>query len=221
MLFQVVNLIFVCNFTHIKNLVTTLKQSEMAFTLPALPYAKDALEPFISARTLEFHHGKHHQAYVNNVNSLIPGTPFENANLEEIILHAEGGIFNNGAQVFNHTFYFEQFSTQGCREPLGALKETLERDFGSIDEFTTQFNKAAATLFGSGWAWLVQNKEGILEIVQTSNAGCPLRDGKKPLLTCDVWEHAYYLDKQNLRPKYIEDFWKILDWKVISLRFGS
>lgn len=193
----------------------------MAFTLPALPYAKDALEPFISARTLEFHHGKHHQAYVNNVNSLIPGTPFENATLEEIILQAEGGIFNNGAQVFNHTFYFEQFSLQGCREPLGALKESLERDFGSIDEFTTQFNKAAATLFGSGWAWLVQNKEGKLEIVQTSNAGCPLRDGKKPLLTCDVWEHAYYLDKQNLRPKYIEDFWKILDWKVISLRFGS
>lgn len=193
----------------------------MAITLPSLPYAQDALEPFISARTLEFHHGKHHQAYVNNVNSLIAGTPFENATIEEIILKGEGGIFNNGAQVFNHTFYFEQFSPDGCREPEGELKAAIERDFTSFTEFTLQFNKAAATLFGSGWAWLVQNKEGKLEIVQTTNAGCPLRDGKKPLLTCDVWEHAYYLDKQNLRPKYIEDFWKVVDWKVISLRFGS
>lgn len=193
----------------------------MSFTLPALPYAKEALEPFISARTLDFHHGKHHQAYVNNVNSLIVGTPFENATLEEIILSAEGGIFNNGAQVFNHTFYFEQFSPEGCREPQGALKEALERDFNSVEEFFVQFNKAASTLFGSGWAWLVQNKEGKLEIVQTSNAGCPLRDGKKPLLTCDVWEHAYYIDKQNVRPNYIADFWKVVDWKVISLRFSS
>ncbi len=193
----------------------------MAFQLPPLPYAKEALEPYISARTLEFHHGKHHQAYVNNVNSLIPGTPFESATLEEIILKAEGGIFNNGAQVFNHTFYFEQFSPEGCREPKGELKEALERDFGSAEGFREQFNKAAATLFGSGWAWLVENREGKLEIVQTSNAGCPLREGKKPLLTCDVWEHAYYLDKQNLRPGYIEDFWKVVDWKVISARYAK
>ncbi len=193
----------------------------MAFQLPPLPYSKESLEPYISARTLEFHHGKHHQAYVNNVNSLIPGTPYENATLEEIILKAEGGIFNNGAQVFNHTFYFEQFSADGCREPKGLLKDAMERDFGSVEAFAEQFNKAAATLFGSGWAWLVQNQAGKLEIVQTSNAGCPLRDGKKPLLTCDVWEHAYYLDKQNLRPKYIEDFWKVVDWKVISFRFGE
>jgi len=188
----------------------------MAFSLPALPYAMDALEPYISAATLGFHHGKHHQAYVNNVNNLIQGTPFEQATLEEIILKSDGGIFNNGAQVFNHTFYFEQFSPEGCREPKGALKEAIERDFGSTEEFTAQFNKAAATLFGSGWAWLVINPEGKLEIAQTSNAGCPLRDGKKPLLTCDVWEHAYYLDKQNLRPRYIEDFWKVIDWKIIS-----
>lgn len=193
----------------------------MSFTLPKLPYLYDALEPYISARTLEFHHGKHHQAYVNNVNNLIQGTPFETASLEEIILKSEGGIFNNGAQVFNHTFYFEQFSPEGCREPQGALKEAIERDFGSVEEFMTQFNKAAATLFGSGWAWLVVSPQGSLAIVQTSNAGCPLRDGLKPLLTCDVWEHAYYIDKQNLRPKYIEDFWKVLDWKVISGRFGS
>ena len=193
----------------------------MAFILPELPYAKDALEPFISAKTLEFHHDKHHQAYVNNLNNLVPGTLFENATLEKIIMEAEGGIFNNGAQVYNHTFYFEQFAPDGCHEPKEGLKSALERDFGTVGAFTEQFNKAAATLFGSGWAWLVQNNEGKLEIVQTSNAGCPLRDGKKPLLTCDVWEHAYYLDKQNLRPKYIEDFWKVVNWKVISERFGK
>jgi len=154
----------------------------MAFTLPELPYAKDALEPFISARTLEFHHGKHHQAYVNNLNNLVPGTIYENASLENIIMKAEGGIFNNGAQVYNHTFYFEQFDPDGCREPKEALKSALERDFGTVGAFMEQFNKAAATLFGSGWAWLVQNDEGKLEIVQTSNAGCPLRDGKKTCL---------------------------------------
>ena len=192
----------------------------MAFTLPALPYAHDALEPYISAKTIEFHYGKHHQAYVNNDNALIPGTPFENASLEEIVRKADGGIFNNGAQVYNHTFYFEQFIPDGCREPIDALKDAIDKEFGSFDAFKEQFTKAAATLFGSGWAWLVKDGNGKLSIVQTSNAGCPLRDGLTPLLTCDVWEHAYYLDKQNLRPKYIEDFWKILDWKVISKRFA-
>lgn len=193
----------------------------MAFELPVLPYAHDALEPYISAVTLQFHHLKHHQAYVNNVNNLIAGTPFENATLEEIVMKADGGIFNNGAQVYNHTFYFEQFSADGCREPQGELKTAIEKDFGSVEAFREQFNKAAATLFGSGWAWLVQTAAGKLEIVQTSNAGCPLRDEKTPLLTCDVWEHAYYLDKQNLRPKYIEDFWKVVDWQVISKRFSA
>jgi Fe-Mn family superoxide dismutase len=201
---------------HLFNLIFKI----MAFILPPLPYPKDALEPFISARTLEYHHDKHHQAYVNNVNGLISGTPYESDTLEEIILKAEGGIFNNGAQVFNHTFYFDQFSANGCREPKAPLKDAIEKDFGSVESFKELFSKAAATLFGSGWAWLVLTKEGKLEIVQTSNAGCPLRDGKKPLLTCDVWEHAYYLDKQNLRPKYIEDFWKIVDWEVISERYG-
>jgi Fe-Mn family superoxide dismutase len=191
----------------------------MAFTLPALPYDQGALEPFISARTLGFHHGKHHQAYVNNVNNLIAGTLFENASLEEIVMKADGGIFNNGAQVYNHTFYFEQFAPDGSRNPEGKLKEAIGRDFGSVEDFLDAFNKAAATLFGSGWAWLVLNQEGRLEIVQTSNAGCPLRDGKKPILTCDVWEHAYYLDKQNLRPGYIQDFWKVVDWRIISRRF--
>ncbi len=193
----------------------------MAFSLPKLPYANNALEPVISEKTIEFHYGKHHQAYVNNVNNLIAGTEFENASLEDIIKKAEGGIFNNGAQVWNHTFYFMQFNPDGCKDPKDELKAAIEGKFGSVDAFKEEFSKAAATLFGSGWAWLVVDKKGELEIVQTSNAGNPLRDGKKPLLTCDVWEHAYYLDKQNARPAYVADFWKIVDWKVISERFAE
>jgi Fe-Mn family superoxide dismutase len=191
----------------------------MSFTLPALPYANDALEPYISGRTLDFHHGKHHQAYVTNVNSLIVGTEFENATLEAIIKKAEGGIFNNAAQVFNHTFYFEQFSKTPVEAPEGKLKAAINESFGSLDAFKEAFNKAATTLFGSGWAWLVKDATGKLSIVQTSNAGCPVRDGSTPLLACDVWEHAYYLDKQNLRPAYVADFWKVLDWKIVNSRF--
>jgi Fe-Mn family superoxide dismutase len=193
----------------------------MAFSLPKLPYANDGLEPVISEKTINFHYGKHHQAYVNNVNNLVKGTEFENASLEEIIQKAEGGIFNNGAQVWNHTFYFMQFNPDGCHEPKDELKSAVEKKFGSFEAFKEAFTKAAATLFGSGWAWLVVDKNGQLIIVQTSNAGNPMRDGMKPLMTCDVWEHAYYLDKQNARPKYIEDFWKIVDWKVISERFAD
>ena len=191
----------------------------MSFTLPELPYAANALEPYLSARTLEFHHGKHHQAYVNNVNNLIKGTEFENADLETIIRRAEGGIFNNGAQVYNHTFYFEQFSKMPDLAPKGRLNAAIHVTYGSLDAFKEEFNKAATTLFGSGWAWLVKDATGKLSIRQTSNAGNPLRDGYTPLLTCDVWEHAYYLDKQNLRPAYITDFWSVLDWKVIEDRF--
>ncbi|GET20017.1 superoxide dismutase [Prolixibacter denitrificans] len=191
----------------------------MAFELPKLPYALDALEPHISKKTLEFHYGKHHQGYVNKLNGLVPGSPFENADLEEIIKKSEGGIFNNGAQVWNHTFYFFQLSGSPKTSPGGALKSAIERDFGSLEDFKEKFSNAAATLFGSGWAWLVKNADGKLEIVQTANAGNPLRDGKTPLLTCDVWEHAYYLDKQNLRPAYIEEFWKVLDWDVVESRF--
>ena len=193
----------------------------MAFSLPKLPYANDALEPIISENTLNFHYGKHHQAYVNNLNNLIPGTEFENLSLEEIVMKSSGGIFNNAAQVWNHTFYFFQFASDGCDEPKDDLKAAIEAKFGSVEEFKDAFSKAAATLFGSGWAWLVIDASGELEIVQTSNADCPLTDGKKPILTCDVWEHAYYLDKQNARPAYIADFWKILDWKVISERFSG
>ncbi len=194
----------------------------MAFQLPDLPYPKDALEPYISAKTLEFHHGKHHQAYVNKVNDLVKGTEFENASLEEIIKKASGGVFNNGAQVWNHTFYFAQFnSEEHCEEPRDELMATLEGKFGSFDKFKEEFTGAATSLFGSGWTWLVKNENDELEIMQTANADNPIRVGKKPLLTCDVWEHAYYLDKQNARPKYVEDFWKIVDWKVVWERFAE
>ncbi len=191
----------------------------MSFELPKLPYALDALEPFMSKQTLEFHYGKHHQAYVNNLNNLIPGTEFETATLDEIVKKSSGGIFNNGAQVWNHTFFFFQFDKNGNKEPEGTLKQAIESQFGSLQQFKDDFTKAAVTLFGSGWAWLVADSDNKLKIVQTSNAGNPLTEGLKPLMTCDVWEHAYYLDKQNLRPKYVEDFWSILDWDFVTERF--
>lgn len=190
----------------------------MKFELPPLPYDEDALAPYIDKKTLEFHHGKHHQAYVNNLNNLIEGTAFADKSLEEIITSSEGGIFNNAAQVWNHTFYFEQFAASGAGEPTGKLADLIIETFGSHEAFKEQFSMAAATLFGSGWAWLVQNKKGQLEIIQTSNAGSPLTQNVKPLLTCDVWEHAYYLDYQNKRPDYIQAFWQILDWDKIGAR---
>ncbi|HLN21404.1 MAG TPA: superoxide dismutase [Bacteroidales bacterium] len=191
----------------------------MAFELPKLPYKLDALVPFISEETLEFHYGKHHQAYVNNLNGLVPGTEFENADLETIIRKAEGGIFNNGAQVWNHTFYFEAFSKNGLKKPEGKLNDAINKSFTSFDAFKEQFNKAASTLFGSGWAWLAVNNNGELQIVQESNAGNPMKKGLKPLMTCDVWEHAYYIDYRNKRPDYIKNFWEILDWDVVASRF--
>lgn len=190
----------------------------MIHELPRLPYAHDALEPFISKKTIEYHYGKHHQAYVNNLNKLIPGTEFENATLEDIVRKAGGGIFNNGAQVWNHTFYWHCMKPQGGGEPSGALAEALETSFGSVAGFKEKFSNAAATLFGSGWAWLIKKDDGSLDIVQESNAGNPLRNGATPLLTCDVWEHAYYIDKLNLRPDYIADFWKLVDWDAVAAR---
>ncbi len=190
----------------------------MIHELPRLPYAHDALEPFISKKTIEYHYGKHHQAYVNNLNKLIPGTEFENASLEDIVRKAGGGIFNNGAQVWNHTFYWNCMKPQGGGEPAGALAGALLSGFGSFAEFKEKFSNAAATLFGSGWAWLIKKEDGSLEIVQESNAGNPLRNGATPLLTCDVWEHAYYIDKLNLRPDYIADFWKLVDWEAVAAR---
>ena len=191
----------------------------MAFELPALPFAMDALEPYISKKTLEFHYGKHHQAYVNNLNKLVPGTAFEDASLEIIIKEATGGIFNNGAQVWNHSFYWNCLKPGGGGEPSGVLMEMIIRDFKSFAVFKEKFSAAAATLFGSGWAWLVKNESGMLDIVQESNAGNPLRNGLEPLLTCDVWEHAYYLDKQNRRPDYIADFWNLVDWAAVEKRY--
>jgi len=190
----------------------------MNYQLPKLPYDLNALEPAISQKTLEFHYGKHHQAYLNNLNNLIPGTSFENATLETIVMEAEGPIFNNGAQIWNHTFYFTGFSPKGGGEPTGFLSDALNCSFGSFAEFKDKFSKAAATLFGSGWAWLVKRKDGSLGIIQESNAGNPMKNGNVPLLTCDVWEHAYYLDYQNRRPDYIESFWKLVDWTVIQGR---
>jgi Fe-Mn family superoxide dismutase len=190
----------------------------MVHELPKLPYSLNALEPFISQRTMEFHYGKHHQAYVTNLNKLVVGTEYENASLEDIIRKASGGIFNNGAQVWNHTFYWNCMKPNGGGEPKGQLLEALLKDFGSFAEFKEKFSTAAATLFGSGWAWLVKKPDGTLEITQESNAGNPIRSNTKPLLTCDVWEHAYYLDKQNLRPGYITDFWNLIDWDAVGGR---
>jgi len=191
----------------------------MNFELPKLPYALNALEPHISQKTLEFHYGKHHQAYVNNLNNLVKGTQFENATLETIVKEAEGGIFNNGAQIWNHTFYFSSFSPDGGGEPTGDLAHAIVKTFDSFAAFKENFTKASATLFGAGWAWLVKRPDGSLDIVQESNAGNPIRKGVTPILTCDVWEHAYYLDYQNRRPDYIESFWKLVDWNVVEKRF--
>ena len=191
----------------------------MAFDLPKLSYDLDKLAPAISRQTLEFHYGKHHQAYVNNLNGLVPGTKFENASLETIVLEADGGIFNNGAQIWNHTFYFQSFSPSGGGEPSGVLADTIKKEFGAFSDFKEKFSKAAITLFGSGWAWLVKKQDGKLEIVQESNAGNPLRNGSKPILTFDVWEHAYYLDYQNRRPDYVASLWTIIDWKIVENRY--
>jgi Fe-Mn family superoxide dismutase len=186
--------------------------------LPKLPYEFNALEPKISAKTVEFHYTKHHQGYVNKLNGMIESTKFAGKSLEEIIKTSQGGMFNNAAQVWNHTFYWEGFSPAPKAAPEGKLAELINKTFGSFTKFKEEFSTKAATFFGSGWAWLVMDSNGDLKITSTSNAGTPLTDGLKPLLTCDVWEHAYYLDYQNLRPKYIENFWGLVDWKKIEER---
>jgi len=191
----------------------------MKFELPPLPYAPEALEPVISAKTISFHYGKHHQAYVNNLNNLVAGTRFENSTLELIIQEAEGGIFNNGAQVWNHTFYWEGLGGKGVT-PTGKLLAMINDAFGSFDKFKELFADAAAKQFGSGWAWLVADTNGKLAITATANAGNPLSDGLKPLFTCDVWEHAYYLDFQNRRPDYVKAFWDIVNWNKVEERLG-
>lgn len=188
----------------------------MAHQLPELPFPKDSLSPHISAETLEYHYGKHHQAYVTNLNKLIAGTEFESMPLEEIIVKADKGIFNSAAQVFNHTFYWNCLSRNGGGEPTGALADAIVAAFGSFADFKEQFTKAAATQFGSGWAWLVRQEDGSLAIKATANAGNPLTFGCKPLMTVDVWEHAYYVDYRNARPAYLEAFWKIVNWEFVA-----
>ena len=193
----------------------------MKHVLPALPYAKDALAPVISSETLDYHYGKHHNAYVTNLNNLIPGTEFENLSLEEIIMKASGGIFNNAAQVWNHTFYWNCLSPRGGGIPTGALAKAIDKEFGSFEGFKAEFTKAAATNFGSGWTWLVKTADGKLTITSTSNAGTPLTSGQKALLTVDVWEHAYYIDYRNARPKYLDEIWNIFNWSFAAANFAK
>jgi superoxide dismutase, Fe-Mn family len=192
----------------------------MAHTLPDLPYAMNALEPHISKETLEFHYGKHHRTYVDKLNGLIEGTEHAGASLEDIVRGSTGGVFNNAAQVWNHTFYWHCLSPNGGGRPDGALAKGIDEAFGSFDAFHQQFSDKAVTLFGSGWAWLVKKPDGKLAIVQTSNAETPLTGDAKPLLTCDVWEHAYYIDYRNARPKYLEAFWQLVNWDFVAKNFA-
>jgi superoxide dismutase, Fe-Mn family len=191
----------------------------MEHKLPDLPYAKDALAPVISAETIEYHHGKHHNAYVVNLNKLIPGTEFENMTLEEIVKKSSGGIFNNAAQIWNHTFYWHCLSPKGGGEPTGELADAINKAFGSFASFKEKFSATAIGTFGSGWAWLVKNADGSLALESTIGAGTPFKDGKTCLLTCDVWEHAYYIDYRNARPNYVEAFWKLVNWEFVSNNF--
>lgn len=191
----------------------------MSFTQPRLPYASDALEPIISHRTVEYHYGKHEKAYIDTLNSLIKDTPLENAPLEEIILNSEGKLFNNASQAWNHIFYFFQFNPVGRQEPKGKLRERIEEQFGSVDEFKRKFEEAGATLFGSGWVWFSKDDSGNLFITQGKDAANPITDGLHPLLVFDVWEHAYYLDYQNLRAEYLHRLWELVDWNIIESRY--
>ena len=191
----------------------------MEHTLPPLPYAMDALAPSLSKETLEYHYGKHHNAYVVNLNNLQKGTEFESLSLEEIVKKSSGGIYNNSAQIWNHTFYWSSMKPGGGGAPSGEVADKINSAFGSYDKFREDFAKAATTQFGSGWAWLVDNG-GSLEIMQTSNADLPLKHGAKALLTIDVWEHAYYIDFRNARPKYIEEFWKLVNWEFANKNFA-
>lgn len=193
----------------------------MAFTLPELPYSRNALEPHISEETLDYHYGKHHQAYVNNLNGLVEGTPDADKPLEEIIRSASGGLFNNAAQVWNHTFYWHCLSPNGGGQPDGKLAELIDRDFGSFEAFEKKFSDQAVANFGSGWTWLVQQPDGTLAVVNTDDAETPLTGKDKPLLTCDVWEHAYYIDYRNARPKYLDAFWKLVNWDFVTSRLDA
>ena len=193
----------------------------MEHKLPDLPYAMDALQPHISKETLEFHYGKHHQTYVTNLNNLIKGTEFENMALEDIVKKSSGGMFNNAAQIWNHTFYWFCLKPDGGGQPTGALAEAINKKFGSFDEFKKQFTQTCITTFGSGWGWLVKNADGSIELMSTSNAQSPMTSGKTALLTCDVWEHAYYVDYRNRRPDYVAAFWNLVNWDFVAKNFAA
>jgi Fe-Mn family superoxide dismutase len=192
----------------------------MEHQLPPLPFAKNALAPHMSEETLEFHYGKHHQTYVTNLNNLIKGTEYENLTLEEIVKKSSGGVFNNSAQVWNHTFFWNSLKPQGGGQPSGALAEAINKKWGSFDKFKEEFTKTAVGTFGSGWAWLVKKPDGSLDLVSTSNAATPLTTDAKPLLTIDVWEHAYYIDYRNARPKFVEAYWNIVNWDFAAKNFS-
>ncbi len=193
----------------------------MAFQLPALPYERDALEPYISKETLDYHYGKHHRAYVDKLNALIKGTELENESLETIIKNSSGPLFNNAAQTWNHTFYWHSLSPSVGDLPTGELADAINQTFGSFDAFVALFSDMAVNNFGSSWTWLVQNNDGSLEIVNTSNAGTPMTSNQKALITCDLWEHAYYIDYRNLRPDYVTAFWALANWEFAASNFAS
>ena len=193
----------------------------MSFELPPLPYAKDALEPHISAEPLDFHHGKHDNTYVVKLNGLLPGSEFEGKTLEEIITSAPaGGVFNNAAQIWNHTFYWNCLAPNAGGEPTGAIADAINAKWGSFADFQAALNDKAVNNFGSSWTWLVKNADGSIDIVNTSNAGCPLTEGQTPLLTVDLWEHAYYIDYRNLRPEYLKNFWALVNWEFVNANFA-
>ncbi|MAD45052.1 MAG: superoxide dismutase [Fe] [Oceanospirillaceae bacterium] len=192
----------------------------MAFELPPLPYAKDALEPHISSETLDYHYGKHHNTYVQKLNGLIEGTEFEGKSLEDIIKSSSGGVFNNSAQIWNHTFYWNSLSPNGGGEPTGAVADAINAAFGSFEDFKAKFNDMAVNNFGSSWTWLVKKADGSLDIVNTSNAGTPITEGLTPLITVDLWEHAYYIDYRNVRPDYLKGFWALVNWDFANENFA-
>jgi superoxide dismutase, Fe-Mn family len=192
----------------------------MEHTLPALPYPLDGLAPSVTKETLEYHHGKHHQTYVTNLNALIKGTDFENVSLESIVKKSSGGIFNNAAQVWNHTFYWSCMKPNGGGAPSGKLADALSAKWGSFHKFKEAFTKSSVSNFGSGWTWLVKKPDGSVDIVNTTNAGCPITGADKPLLTCDVWEHAYYIDYRNLRANYVEAFLGVVNWDFAAKNFA-
>lgn len=202
--------------------IVNAKGDDKKFKLTPLPYAENALAPYISEKTIQYHYGKHLLGYITNTNNLKAGTEFDNMSLEDIVKKSSGGLFNNAAQAFNHIFYFEALQPHNASKmaPVGKTKELIDKNFGSFEAFKEKFTQAGSTLFGSGWVWLIVDKDGKLEIQQAANADTPIKDGKKPILTMDVWEHAYYLDTQNARPKYIENFWNIVNWDAVEKRIG-